>query len=94
MPRVAVHDSQLTLPDELREAVQLGRDDYVEAELVEGGILLRPSPEANRRAALARIRAAQSRVRMAPELAALPPEERERKIVEWLEEDEGGDEHA
>jgi bifunctional DNA-binding transcriptional regulator/antitoxin component of YhaV-PrlF toxin-antitoxin module len=93
VPTVALRDGRLTLPDELREAYHIGEDDHVEAEPVDGGILLRPSPEARRRAALARIRRAQASVRMAPELEALPPEEREARIVEWLEEDERG-EHA
>jgi bifunctional DNA-binding transcriptional regulator/antitoxin component of YhaV-PrlF toxin-antitoxin module len=86
VPKVALRDNSLTLPDELREAYHIGRDDHVEAELVEGGILLRPSPEARRRAALARIRQAQASVRMAPELEAMSPEEREREIAAMVEE--------
>ncbi len=93
MPRVAVHHNQLTLPDELRDAVHLGEDDYFEAEVVEEGILLKPSPEARRRAALARIEKAQASVRLSPELQALSPEEFEEKVAELLDEDKR-DEHA
>jgi bifunctional DNA-binding transcriptional regulator/antitoxin component of YhaV-PrlF toxin-antitoxin module len=86
VPTVALRDGRLTLPDELREAYHIGEDDHVEAEPVDGGILLRPSPEARRRAALARIRRAQASVRMAPELEAMSPEEREREIAAMVEE--------
>jgi bifunctional DNA-binding transcriptional regulator/antitoxin component of YhaV-PrlF toxin-antitoxin module len=92
MPTVALRDGRLTLPDELREAYHIGEDDHVEAEPVDGGILLRPSPEARRRAALARVRRAQASVRMAPELEAMSPEEREREIAAMVEEvRRGGD---
>ena len=34
--------AQLTLPAEIREALKVGEGDYLEAELVEGGVMLRP----------------------------------------------------
>ncbi len=88
MPRVKVHRNQLTLPEDLRRALHLADEDYVDAELVEDGILLKPSRKARRRAALADIRAAQAGVRPSPEMAALSPTEREQAIAELLEADE------
>lgn len=88
MARVDVHHNQLTLPDELREAVHLAEEDYVEAELVEGGILLKPSPDARRRAAFSRVSKAQAAVRLSPELDALPAEDFEERIAELLAEGE------
>ena len=88
MSRVKIRRNQLTLPDELRQVLSSADEDELEAELVEGGVLLRPSREARRRAALERIHRAQASVRLSPELAALSPEERERRIVELLEADE------
>jgi bifunctional DNA-binding transcriptional regulator/antitoxin component of YhaV-PrlF toxin-antitoxin module len=85
MPKVALRGSALTLPDELREAYHIGEDDYVEAEPVEGGILLRPSPEARRRAALERLRRAQAQVLLSPELQAMTPEEFEREVAAMVE---------
>ena len=87
MPRVKIHHNQLTLPDELRRALHVADDDYFEAELTEEGVLLKPSPEARRRAGLADIRAAQAGVRLSPELAAMSPEEAEQAIAEMLEAD-------
>ncbi len=87
MPRVKVRQNQLTLPDELRRALSSADEDELDAELVEDGVLLRPSAEARRRAALEDIRAAQAGVRLSPELEAMSPEEAERAIAEMLEAD-------
>jgi AbrB family looped-hinge helix DNA binding protein len=34
--------AQITLPAEMRSALRVSEGDYLEAELVEGGVLLRP----------------------------------------------------
>lgn len=34
--------AQITLPQEVRDALKVKQGDYLEAELVEGGVLLRP----------------------------------------------------
>lgn len=50
MPKVSIRENQLTLQDELREALTMDEDDSLDAEEVEG-ILLRRSPSARRKAA-------------------------------------------
>ena len=87
MPRVKIHHSQLTLPDELRRALSVADEQERDAELVEEGILVKPSPEARRRAGLADIRAVQAGVRLSPELAAMSPEEAEQAISQMLAAD-------
>ena len=87
MPKVAVHHEQLTLPKELSDALHLAEEDYLEAEVVEGGLLLKPSPEAKRRAALAGVRQAQASVRyLGPEPRPSADDE-EREIAELLAAD-------
>jgi bifunctional DNA-binding transcriptional regulator/antitoxin component of YhaV-PrlF toxin-antitoxin module len=63
MPKVPIHGNQLTLPDELRAALTTAEDDSIEAEQVDEGILLKPSPSARRKAAWADIEAARAGVR-------------------------------
>ena len=87
MPQVAVHHKQLTLPEELSDALHLADEDYLEAEVVEEGVLLKPSPEARRRAALSGIRKAQASVRYVGPEPRPDPEEEERRIAQMLEED-------
>ncbi|MCB1991410.1 MAG: AbrB/MazE/SpoVT family DNA-binding domain-containing protein [Geminicoccaceae bacterium] len=43
--------AQLTLPTEIREALKLAEGDYLEAEIVQGGVLLRPVDVVRREAA-------------------------------------------
>jgi bifunctional DNA-binding transcriptional regulator/antitoxin component of YhaV-PrlF toxin-antitoxin module len=52
MPKVSIRGNQLTLPDELRQALTTAEDDSLEAEEVVEGILLRRSPSARRKAGL------------------------------------------
>jgi bifunctional DNA-binding transcriptional regulator/antitoxin component of YhaV-PrlF toxin-antitoxin module len=87
MPRVAVHHKQLTLPKEVSDALYLADEDYLEAEMVEEGVLLKPSPEARRRAALSGIREAQASVRyLGPEPRPSADEE-EQQIAKLLAEE-------
>ena len=78
--------AQLTLPTEIREALDVGEGDYLEAELVEGGVLLRPVDVVRREAAWRRIEEAMASVRPTPEQAAKPLDEQEKEILELVEE--------
>ena len=49
--------AQISLPQEVRDALKVKHGDYLEAELVEGGVLLRPVAVVDRDAARARLRA-------------------------------------
>jgi AbrB family looped-hinge helix DNA binding protein len=43
MALVKIKDrAQITLPPEVRQALNVGVGDYLEAEIVEGGVLLKP----------------------------------------------------
>ena len=59
--------AQLTLPVEIRDALQVAEGDYLEAELVEGGVMLRPVSIVRREATWRRIRGAMATVRPTPE---------------------------
>lgn len=54
---------EITLPRELREALKVRAGDTLEAEAVEGGILLKPVSAAEREAAWQRIEQARSTAR-------------------------------
>lgn len=82
MPMVKKHGNQLTLPDELREALSSASDDELEAEVVEEGVLVRSSASTRRKVALDRIHKAQASVRLSRELSSLSPEQRDAMIVE------------
>ncbi|HYU14064.1 MAG TPA: hypothetical protein VEK82_15910 [Stellaceae bacterium] len=62
MATVKIKGNQLTLPDDLRQALTSAEDDLIDAEEVEQGVLLRRSPAARRKTALQQIRAAQRNV--------------------------------
>ncbi len=62
MPKVHLHGNQLTLPDELRDALTTAEDESLDAEEVVEGILLKRSASARRKAGLANLRDAQSGV--------------------------------
>lgn len=90
MPRVKAHkrhDVLVALPPRLAAALKVGEGGYVDAEEVQGGVLLKPlSGEERRQAAIEGIRAVQARVRPSPRMAKLPPEEQEDAITRILEE--------
>lgn len=75
-------DGQVTLPAKLRQKLKLARGDYLEAEVVEDGVLLRPVSDVERERALEQMFAAKARVRPTPEQARKSPEEQEREIFE------------
>ncbi len=77
-----LRDGQVTLPAEVRRELKLVQGDYLEAELVEAGVLLKPVGGAKRERALERMLAAKARVRPTPEQARKSPEEQEREAFE------------
>lgn len=54
--------AQLTLPAELRKALNVKEGDYLEARVVEGGVLLSPVSVVQRKKAFAAIESATSKV--------------------------------
>jgi AbrB family looped-hinge helix DNA binding protein len=73
---------QVTLPAEVRQKLKLAAGDYLEAEVVERGVLLKPVSVVERDQALEQMFAAKARVRPTPEQARKSPEEQEREIFE------------
>ena len=55
--------AQLTLPADVRKALNIKEGDYLEAEIVEGGVLLKPVAVVDRKDAWRRIQASTARVR-------------------------------
>ncbi len=84
MLKVSIHGNQLTLPDALREALTTAEDDSIEAEQVDEGILLKPSPSARRKAAWADIEAARAGVRYVGPQSRPSAEEEEEWIADAL----------
>lgn len=73
---------QVTLPAEVRQRLKLAQGDYLEAEVVANGVLLKPVSDVERQQALEQMLAAKGRVRPTPEQAGKSPEEQEREIFE------------
>lgn len=78
--------AQLTLPAEIREALKVAEGDYLEAELVEGGVMLRPVSVVRRDAAWERIRGAMATVRPTTTQSTKPREQQEAEIQAELDE--------
>ena len=77
---------EITLPRELQEALAIREGDTLEAEAVEGGVLLKPVSAAERKAAWERIEQAMASVRPTAEQAAKPIEVQEQEIQEIVDE--------
>jgi len=84
MPKVSIRGNQLTLPDELRQALTTAEDDSIDAEEVDEGILLKPSPAARRKAAFEDIKAARAGVRYVGPEPRPSAEEEEQWIADVL----------
>lgn len=83
---------QVTLPAELRQKLQVKEGDYLEAEVVENGMLLKPVAFVSREQAWKEIREAQQSVRyIGPEPRPSPEDEEEQiyEIVREFREDHG-----
>src|SRR3981189_3350099 len=63
MPKVSIHGNQLTLPDDLRDLLATAEDDFLDAEQVDEGILLKRSESARRQAGWVDIEEARAGVR-------------------------------
>ena len=77
---------EITLPRELQEALAIRDGDTLEAEAVEGGVLLKPVSATEREAAWNRIEQARASVRPTAEQAAKPIEVQEQEIQEIVDE--------
>ena len=87
MATVKIRGNQLTLPDDLRQALASAEDDVIEAEVVEQRVLLPRSPAARRTAALRQIRAAQRNVRYKGSAPRPSANQEEREISDLLAAD-------
>lgn len=84
MPKVSIRGNQLTLPDELRQALTTAEDDSIDAEEVDEGILLKRSPAAQRKAAFEDIKAARAGVQYVGPEPRPSAEEEEQWIADVL----------
>jgi len=72
---------QVTLSAEMQAQLKVKEGDYIEAEVVDGSLLLKPVSD-ERQQALEQSFAAKARVRPTPEQAEKSPEEQEREIFD------------
>ena len=78
--------AQLTLPAEVRRALNIQEGDYLEAEIVEGGVLLKPVSVVRRKRAWQRIEEITSRVRDRKPNPRKSNKEEEGEIAESIKE--------
>ena len=79
-------NGQVTLPASVRQALRIKEGDYLEAEVVEGELRLRPVAVVDRKAAWRRIRAAQAVVRYVGAEPRPDPEAEEAWILDAVRE--------
>jgi AbrB family looped-hinge helix DNA binding protein len=78
--------AQLTLPAEVRRALNVQEGDYLEAEVVAGGVLLKPVAVVQRKRALQRIEEITSRVCDHNPDTGKSNEEEEEEIAQSIKE--------
>jgi AbrB family looped-hinge helix DNA binding protein len=78
------HKAQITLPADLRRQFDLKEGDYLEAEAVENGILLKPVSVMERKQAWNEIREAMAAVEDSAPDPAQTPQEQEEEIARWV----------
>lgn len=78
--------AQVTIPADLRRQFNLQEGDYLEAEAVENGILLKPVSVVERDRAWQEIRAAMGTVRDTAPEPGQTPQGQEEQIAEWVKE--------
>jgi AbrB family looped-hinge helix DNA binding protein len=78
--------AQLTLPAEVRRALNVQEGDYLEAEVVAGGVLLKPVSVVRRKRAWQRIEEITSRVRDLKPDPGKSNEEEEEEIAQSIKE--------
>ena len=76
---------QVTLPAELRQKLKLAQGDYLEAEMVENGVLLKPVSVVERERTWQRVLEAPKSVRYIGPQPRPSPEEEEQMIFEAVE---------
>jgi AbrB family looped-hinge helix DNA binding protein len=81
-----VRQGAVTLPAEARKALRIKQGDYLEAEVVEGEIRLKPVVVVDRKAAWRRIREVQSSVRYIGPEPRPSAEEEEQWIYDAVRE--------
>ena len=82
MPLVKVRRAaQITLPNDIRKALNVNEGDYLEIEIVGEGILLKPVAVVSKATAWRAIAEAMSTVQPTPEQAAKPREDQEQEIM-------------
>ncbi len=77
---------QVTLPAELRRQARIREGDYLEAEVVEGRVILKPVAVMSREEAWRQIRQAQASVRYVGPEPRPSPEEEEALIYQAVED--------
>lgn len=77
---------QVTLPADVRRALSLKEGDYLEAELVEGALRLRPVSVVDRAAAWRQVREAQAAVRYVGDKPRPSPADEEQTIYDAVRE--------
>lgn len=77
---------QITLPAELRKRFDLAEDDYVEAQAVKEGILLKPVAVVEREKAWKKVFAAMKSVRDKKPQPKQPPQAQEEEITQWVKD--------
>src|SRR5918998_6570987 len=78
------HKAQITLPAELRRHFHLKEGDYLEAQAVENGILLKPVSVVEREHAWREIREAMATVQDTAPDTAQSIQEQEEEIARWV----------
>ena len=76
---------QVTLPAEVRQKLKLAKGDYLEAEVVERGVLLKPVSVVERELAWQRVLEAPRSVRYIGPQPRPSPEEEEQMIFDAVE---------
>ena len=85
MALVKVRDrAQITLPPEARQALNVDTGDYLEAEVVEGGVLLKPVAVVERSKAWDELFKALDGMRYRGPEPRSSPEEEERMVVDMI----------
>jgi AbrB family looped-hinge helix DNA binding protein len=77
---------QLTLPAELRRKFNLAEGDYLEAEAVEGGILLKPVAVIDREKAWNKVFEVMERVHAKQPRSKKSPEQQEKEIAKMVKD--------
>src|SRR5918998_3303983 len=80
------HKAQITLPADLRRHFHLKEGDYLEAEAVENGILLKPVSVVERENAWREIREAMATVQDTAPDSSQSPQEHEEEIARLVKE--------